>query len=128
MPLVTSTVTGSSSGRQVGSAALQWFDRLRRVRRDEARGGAAGEGRLAAQQLVRHDPEGVEVGAVIGVGVGGSLLRRHVHHGPDGDADRGQAPAGGARGGGMWQVFHCDDLTAARRRHRVVPIVDIHNY
>jgi len=64
--------------------------------REHRLGAQAGKGRLPHQHLVRHRAEGVEIGALIDVRLGGSLLRSHVGRGAEGEAERGQrAGAGG---------------------------------
>ena len=59
-------------------------DRLRRGRRER---------RLAAQHLVGHDPQGVDVGPVVGVGIGRRLFGGHVGRRSQRHAQRGQRRA-----------------------------------
>jgi hypothetical protein len=72
-------------GGHLGAAGAQRGGRLGEVRDQELVRRAPGERRLAGEQLVRGGAEGVEIGAVIGVGVGRGLLGRHV----GGGAQRG---------------------------------------
>ncbi len=64
---------------------------LGEVRREHLRRLIAVEGRTSREHLVGDDAEGVDVRAMIGGGIGGGLLRRHVRRSPDGHAGRGAA-------------------------------------
>jgi hypothetical protein len=65
-------------GRHVGAPHGERGRRPGELRGEELVRRPRGEWRLAGEHLVRHAAEGVEVGAVVGRGVAGRLLGRHV--------------------------------------------------
>ena len=71
-------------GRHIGTDGPDVARRLRHVRRQQPRRGAALERRPPGDQLVRHHPERIEIHPVIGVRVRRRLLGRHVDRRPDG--------------------------------------------
>jgi hypothetical protein len=63
---------------RVGAHGRQQRRRLGHLCGEQRGRRAAGERRRASKQLVRHDAERVDVGAMVGARVRGGLLRRHV--------------------------------------------------
>ena len=86
----------ASAGGTLAPVALHRLRLLRHVRGNDPLRGGGLERLAAAEHLVGHDAECVDVGPVIGVGVGGRLLGRHVRRRAEGHAHGGQLAGAGA--------------------------------
>ena len=82
---------GSECWRHIVTHRIQRVGDARELRRHRRLRRRAHERRLARQQLVRQQPDRVDVDAVIRGGIGGQLLGRHVRRRPDRHAGRGHA-------------------------------------
>jgi len=81
---------GCQIGRHVGAALRNGHRGFGEMLHEQRRRGAADERRLAAQHLIRHDAQGIEVAARVEIAIARSLLRAHVRRRPDGHARRRQ--------------------------------------
>jgi hypothetical protein len=75
-------------GRRDGTPLGQRRRRLDQMRGEHRLGRAPTERVSPGKRFVRDEAERVQVGAVVGRGIGGRLLGRHVRWRPHGDAER----------------------------------------
>ncbi|CAA9305477.1 MAG: hypothetical protein AVDCRST_MAG11-1129, partial [uncultured Gemmatimonadaceae bacterium] len=120
-------------GADVGPALGEWRGGLREVSGEQRLRRAAAERVPAGEQLVGDHAERVEVGPVVGGGVGGRLLGCHVRGRPHCEAERRAGTLGRARpalGGRRERLRHAevgDHRVPAREEHVLRLEVPVHH-